>query len=183
MMNNRTGVNDLARQIKERLTIRAVAEYYGFTPNRAGFIQCPFHAGDHTASLKLYDGDDGWHCFGCNKGGSVIDFVMELFDINFRQACVRLNGDFGLCLVPGAQPSRRERSALVEARRRAAEEQAAKEAERRQMAEEHRYWWEAAKYFAPDDLCGKLGYIHPLYAEALKRLPYLEYRLNEHMSD
>lgn len=35
--------NDLARQIKERLTTRQVVELYGFHPDRGGYIQCPFH--------------------------------------------------------------------------------------------------------------------------------------------
>ena len=43
---------DLASQIKERLTAQEVVEFYGFHPDRSGFIQCPFHQGDRHASLK-----------------------------------------------------------------------------------------------------------------------------------
>ena len=98
-----------------------VARHYGFEPNRAGFMRCPFHQGDHTASLKIYAGDRGWHCFGCNSGGSVIDFVMRLYDINFRQAVLRLDLDFGLGLSQAPQLSRAEQSAILEARRREVE--------------------------------------------------------------
>lgn len=91
-----------------------VARHYGFEPNRAGFMRCPFHQGDHTASLKIYAGDRGWHCFGCNSGGSVIDFVMRLYDINFRQAVLRLDLDFGLGLSQTPQRSRAEQSAILE---------------------------------------------------------------------
>lgn len=172
---------DLASQIKERLTAQEVVEFYGFHPDRSGFIKCPFHQGDRHASLKVYSGNKtGWHCFGCGAGGSVIDFVMKLFDIDFRQACVRINTDFSLGLT-GERPSRAERSALLEARRRAAEKQEALEREIREKAEEHRYWWEVTKYFCPDQKDAEAGYIHPLYAEALKRLPYLEYWLDEHL--
>ena len=172
---------DLASQIKERLTAQEVVEFYGFHPNRSGFIKCPFHQGDRHASLKVYSGNKtGWHCFGCGAGGSVIDFVMKLFDIDFRQACVRINTDFLLGLT-GERPSHAERSALLEARRRAVEKQEALEREIREKAEEHRYWWEVTKYFCPDQKDAEAGYIHPLYAEALKRLPYLEYWLDEHL--
>lgn len=172
---------DLGTQIKERLTAQEVVEFYGFHPDRSGFIKCPFHQGDRHASLKVYSGSKtGWHCFGCGAGGSVIDFVMKLFDIDFRQACVRLNADFSLGLT-GERPSHAERSALLEARRRAAEKQEALEREIREKAEEHRYWWEVTKYFCPDQKDAEAGYIHPLYAEALKRLPYLEYWLDEHL--
>lgn len=172
---------DLGGQIKERLTAQEVVEFYGFHPDRSGFIKCPFHQGDRHASLKVYSGNKtGWHCFGCGAGGSVIDFVMKLFDIDFRQACVRLNTDFSLGLT-GERSSHAERSALLEARRRAAEKQEALEREIREKAEEHRYWWEVTKYFCPDQKDAEAGYIHPLYAEALKRLPYLEYWLDEHL--
>ena len=74
----------MAEEIKARLTMHQVVEYYGFQVGRSGFIKCPFHQGDHTASLKIYPGSGGWHCFGCNSGGTVIDFVMRLFDLDFR---------------------------------------------------------------------------------------------------
>ena len=47
---------DMAAEIKRLLSARQVAEFYGFQAGRSGFIPCPFHSGDHTASLKLYDG-------------------------------------------------------------------------------------------------------------------------------
>lgn len=76
--------------------MREVAERYGLAPNRAGFISCPFH-NEKTPSLKIYtEPGRGFHCYGCQTGGSVIDFVMELFGISFNQALVRMNADFGL---------------------------------------------------------------------------------------
>ena len=87
-----------AETIRRLLTARQVAEFYGFHANRAGNISCPFHRGDRTPSLKLYDGEGGFHCFGCGAHGFVIDFVMKLFDLNFRQAVMRLDTDFNLGL-------------------------------------------------------------------------------------
>ena len=40
-------------------------------------------------------------------------------------------------------------------------------------------WWEVLKYFAPTREDWRAGYIHPLYAEAAKKQPYLEYLLDE----
>ena len=169
---------DLGSQIKERVTALEAAEFYGFHHDRGGFIQCPFHQGDRHGSLKLYTGSrTGWHCFGCGAGGSVIDFVMRLFGVDFRQACVRINSDFSLGLT-GERPSRAEVSALAEARRRAAEKKAAEEREVLEKAAEHCYWWEVLKYLAPKP--GETS-LHPLYAEALKRQPVLEYWLDEHL--
>src|SRR5699024_5457844 len=28
-----------------------------------------------------------WHCFGCNAGGSVIDWIMRSHKVSFRHAC------------------------------------------------------------------------------------------------
>lgn len=95
--------SELAAQIKVRIPLAEAVRHYGFEPNRAGFIPCPFHQGDNTPSLKLYPDGRGWYCFGCHKHGTVIDFVMELFHITFSQALVRLDVDFGLGLT-GAQP-------------------------------------------------------------------------------
>ena len=167
--------SDAAGKIKRLLTMQEVVERYGVTPNRSGYIQCPFHQGDSHGSLKIYHGTGGWHCFGCGAGGSVIDFAMRLFDINFRQAVLRLNTDFGLGIVPGHGPSREERSAILEARRREDERKAAYDLEYRRMAAEHCYWWEVLKYFAPPPGSTVL---HPLYAEALRRQPLLEYWLD-----
>ena len=175
--------SDLATEIKERLTARQVIEAYGFHPNRAGYIQCPFHAGDRHGSLKIYDGDKtGWHCFGCGAGSTVIDFVMKLFNINFRQACLRLDADFSLGLT-GKRPSAAEISAVLAARRQEAERKAAADCEYRRKAAEHCYWWQVKKLFEPDTADADVGYIHPLYAEAIKRLPSLEYWLDEHLGD
>ena len=115
-------LSDAGRQIRQQLTMREVAELYGFTPDRNGFIKCPFHSGDNHGSLKLYPEDRGWHCFGCNAGGSVIDFVMKLFDLTFQQAVLRLDNDFGLHLTYEAPTGRKRprcwRSAAPRQRRK-----------------------------------------------------------------
>lgn len=50
---------------------------------RDGKIRCPLHAGgqERTPSLHAYDGDRGWYCFGCQAGGSIIDFAAKLYGI------------------------------------------------------------------------------------------------------
>ena len=173
-------MTDLADQVKSLVTIQEVAERYGFQPNRAGYICCPFH-NEKTASLKLYDGQRGFHCFGCGAGGTVIDFVMKLFDIPFRQAILRINADFALGLT-WDKPDPAARSAVLEARRRETRRKAELERleeKHRELAAEHRGWWDVLKYFSPTREDIEAGYIHPLYAEAVKKQPYLEYLLDE----
>ena len=168
---------DLAGQIKERLTMDEVARHYGFVPNHSGFMRCPFHR-EKTASMKIYSDDGGWHCFGCGKGGSIIDFVMQLYDINFRQACLRLNMEFGLGLED-QKPDQAARSAALERRRQEQRRRQELEAEYRELSSEFRYYWQVSIHFRPEEKDCETGFIHPLYAEAVKKLPVLEYRLDE----
>lgn len=154
--------------------MRQVAEHYGFEPNRSGYICCPFHK-EKTASLKIYPDGGGWHCFGCGAGGSVIDFVMRLFDIPFAQAVVRLSSDFRLGLT-AQRVTKQEASRILEER---AKQEQRKEDERernRQLDAEYRYWFEASKIFAPEPQYPE--YFHPLYVEAVKRIPYLDYLID-----
>lgn len=169
----------MAADIRRMLTAQQVAEFYGFQVGRSGFMKCPFHQGDHTASLKLYDGEGGFHCFGCGAHGSVIDFVMRLFDLTFRQAVLRINADFHLGLTP-SKPDRAARSAALEARREEKQRKDQAEENFRYMASECHYWRDVLEVFSPVRQ-GDDAYYHPLYVEAVKRLPYIEYWLDDYI--
>jgi len=141
---------DAAETINSTLSMADVARQYGFEPNRGGYIACPFHA-EHTPSLKIYDTPGrGWHCYGCGAGGSVIDFVMQLFNIPFTAALVRLSADFGLNICndrPDPREVLRIKSAALAARR--AEE--ARQADCDDRVERFRGLWLRLKAMCPDD--------------------------------
>lgn len=161
--------NSLSDAIKDRLTMDEVARFYGFEPNRAGFISCPFHHGDHTASLKIYTGSGGFHCHACGAGSSVVDFVMRLFDISFPQACLRLNSDFQLGLS-AQRPDRVQASRIAQERAKAARERDAYEERYQVYTALHRAMWCALRD----------GTETPLYYEALRYLPVIENWFDEH---
>lgn len=52
-------------------------------------IVCPFHA-DGEPSLSIDHKKGLWYCFGCGKGGDVITFVMEKYNLNFKEAVLQL---------------------------------------------------------------------------------------------
>jgi hypothetical protein len=54
----------------------------GRSPDRTGKVLCPFHRERH-ASLQLYP-DGSFYCFGCSRGGSVIDFAAALWGCGTR---------------------------------------------------------------------------------------------------
>ena len=84
--------------IHDSISMTDIVKKYGFKPNRAGFICCPFHQ-EKTASLKIYKGDRGWHCFGCGKNGDVIEFVKLFFNVDFSTAIGIIDNDFNLGLT------------------------------------------------------------------------------------
>ena len=112
---------DIASKIRVSLSMRDIADKYGLEVNQAGFATCPFHS-DKTASLKIYPSDKGWHCFGCGEGGSVIDFVMKLFDLQFMDACKRIDADFNLGLAEQQNNQILDRIAMAEIMKRKAKE-------------------------------------------------------------
>ena len=56
---------------------------------------CPFHD-DHHPSLSFKD--NKFKCFACEKSGSAIDFVANLFGISVLEASKKINEDFSLGL-------------------------------------------------------------------------------------
>lgn len=79
-------------EIRENISMREVLARYGFSPNRAGFINCPFHNGDRDASLKVYERD--FYCFGCGAHGDIFDFVMKIEPCSFKTAFSILGGTY-----------------------------------------------------------------------------------------
>lgn len=79
-------------EIKQQYSMRDVLAMYGITPNRAGFIHCPFHQGDRTASMKIYPKD--FHCHACGVNGDVLSFVQQMEHCSFKEAFYRLGGSY-----------------------------------------------------------------------------------------
>ena len=79
-------------EIKQQYSMREITERYGFRPNRAGFIPCPFHKGDNTASMKIYK--DSYNCFGCGANGDIFTFIQNMDNCDFKTAFYSLGGTY-----------------------------------------------------------------------------------------
>lgn len=110
-------MTDVFQEVRERVSAQDAARHYGFQPNRAGFIPCPFHH-EKTASLKLYPDKGGFYCFGCHSGGSVLDFVAQLYGLDALGAVRRLNDDFHLALPLDREQTPAERREAEKAAQR-----------------------------------------------------------------
>ena len=170
-------VKMMAEEIRQRVSVRSWLERSGVPVDRKGFALCPFH-GDHDKSLKCYDDPArGWHCFGCGRGGSVIDLCMLWHGISFRQAVVRLNDEYRLGLpLTGREGLARRRQRMEAEQLQKAQEDARKQA---QEAAQAAYWDAMGKYLACVRLCDKYRPVRPeedfspIYAAALRDLPRL----------
>lgn len=82
-----------ADEIKQQYSMHDVVERYGLHPNRAGFISCPFHKGDNTASMKIYK--DSFNCFACGANGDIFSFIQKMDNCDFKTAFYSLGGSYG----------------------------------------------------------------------------------------
>lgn len=78
--------------IKQQNSMRDVLNRYGMVPNRAGFVRCPFHPKDRTASMKIYK--DSYYCFGCCATGDIFTFVQNMDNCDFKTAFTILGGTY-----------------------------------------------------------------------------------------
>ena len=76
--------------IKSSYSMRDILDRLNIPINRSGFCKCPLHKED-TASMKVYE--SGYYCFGCNKGGDIVDFVKRYHGLDFKEACKWISGE------------------------------------------------------------------------------------------
>ncbi len=79
-------------EIKQTYSMRDILEKYGIRVNRSSFASCPFHTGDRTPSLKIYDKD--FYCFACGAHGDIFTFVQKMDNLTFREAFQSLGGSY-----------------------------------------------------------------------------------------
>ncbi|HQT93552.1 MAG TPA: DNA primase [Thermoanaerobaculaceae bacterium] len=91
---------DIVAVVGEHLTLRKTGRNY------VGL--CPFH-GEKTGSFNVSREKGTYYCFGCKRGGDVIDFVMEMERVTFAEAVERLADRFGIRLPPASPEARRRR--------------------------------------------------------------------------
>ena len=75
------------RDLKQRNDIVEVIRSYVAVDRKGGnyWACCPFHH-EKTPSFAVNEGEQFYHCFGCQESGDVIKFVQEIESTDFMGA-------------------------------------------------------------------------------------------------
>jgi DNA primase len=82
--------DEALQRLKREVSLARLIEAQGIALISQGkdlACRCPWHEGDDTPSCVISPKTNLWHCFGCDTGGSVIDWVMRSHRVSFRHAC------------------------------------------------------------------------------------------------
>ncbi|MEG1632820.1 MAG: DNA primase [Oscillospiraceae bacterium] len=111
------------QELAEKNDIEDVVSGYVKLTKRSGanlFGLCPFHS-EKTPSFSVSPSKQIYHCFGCGKGGSVINFIMEIENLSFPDAVEFLAKRAGLRMPEREDdPGRPKRDRLYNLNRDAA---------------------------------------------------------------
>ena len=153
--------------VKQSVSTREAAEFYGIEVKRNGMACCPFHD-DKNPSMKV---DQRFHCFGCGEDGDVIDFTAKLFDLSSKEAAEKLAQDFGLIYDSQAPPRRRYVRQKTEA-------QKFREDRQRCYRVLSDYYYLLKKWEADNSPRTLEEEPHPRFVEAIQKKIYVEYLLD-----
>lgn len=171
-------MNRISAEIKNRLSLQNVVIFYTGQEPKKNKICCPFH-NEKTPSFSLFP-NNTYYCFGCGESGTVIDFVMKLFNLDFKGATERIDNDFHLCLFEKPTlTKRRQMDRLLK------EQELKRQEELKQRHEVFQRYWNAFddvfllekiienfKPESPDDVpC-------PMFLYGLQNIEFARYSLN-----
>lgn len=109
-LTDRNDINDVVSQYV-KLTKRSGANLFGL---------CPFH-NEKTPSFSVSRDKQIYHCFGCGKGGGVINFIMDIENLSFPDAVRFLAKRVGMVVPDDASDiGYRRRERMLELNREAA---------------------------------------------------------------
>jgi DNA primase len=103
------------RAVKQAVRLAAVLDHYQVPDLRKRRDRlegcCPIHRGKRDDSFRANLSQDVFHCFACQAGGNVLDFVAAMEKCSIREAALRLHQWFGLRAPAGSAVQRGRRTA------------------------------------------------------------------------
>jgi DNA primase len=107
------------KSIKRGVKLEFVLRYYHVRLRRSGKDQqrgcCPIHGGDGRDAFHVNLARNIFHCFACDAGGTVLDFVAAMERCSLFEAVQRLQAMTGSSVSMTSTPDEKE---LVTERKR-----------------------------------------------------------------
>jgi DNA primase len=99
-------------EVKRAVPLESLLVHYelfgGMTEKGQNLVgTCPFCKGKSSRQFQANLVKNAWYCFGCKRGGNVLDFVAKSEGVGLRAAALKLDSWFGLGLLeeaPRAEP-------------------------------------------------------------------------------
>lgn len=89
-----------------------ISEYVKLERKGSGFTGlCPFH-NEKTPSFSVHEGKQIFKCFGCGKGGNVVNFIMYAENLSYYQALEYLAERAGISIQKNATKADIERDKI-----------------------------------------------------------------------
>lgn len=96
-------------EVKEHVTAREAAEFYGLVVLKKGIACCPFHDDKHP-SMKI---DKLYYCFACGAKGDAINYVADRYGLSQYEAARKIANDFQIILESEREQSDKARKVLA----------------------------------------------------------------------
>lgn len=165
--------------ILAKLTMEQVLQFYAPRKVTRHRCACPLHNGNDDNFVVYHD---SFYCWVCGAGGDFIKFVSMFLNIPYPDAMRRLDADFvlGVYQKPTLSQHRKNKQQVAEYRQKQQREQQQKEEKFSQylhfLKEYDRCQIQLRQYAPqPDD-----DSLHPLFAQALHNLSYINYFLDQY---
>lgn len=160
--------------IKSRLSCSDLLAMHGIETNRKNRARCCFHD-DNRPSMAVFD--DHVHCYACGAHSDVIGLAEQLYSVSTAEA-IRITAELaGIAAVSDTKEyAERARKAREKATEHSRTIEALKSTYDKLLAEFVRLEQNKSEYAprSPNDTD-----LHPLFREALTRLDYVGYALQQ----
>jgi CHC2 zinc finger len=97
------------RYLKTCVSIMMILDHYGWVRELKGSAnvvrsRCPIHDGSNDKQFTINIKNNTWFCFGdCRRGGSILELVSALENIEIHEAAVRIASWYSLLPPHGTQ--------------------------------------------------------------------------------
>lgn len=166
--------------VKEAVSAKEVASFYGLRVNSRGFCLCPFHPDKHP-SMKV--DNNHYHCFGCGAHGDAVNLVAGLYGLSQYESAKKIICDLQLPIDISSRGKLKEHGPVVDRRKIEADFKRSIAVLVRNslnvLHEYHRMLITWKRDLAPNSKDTDFSDCNPLFLEALEQMDKINWMMDE----